>query len=457
MISLNRRQFLASSAALTLASPAWPGTIQTLEARSAKAQIAPPEYPQTEIWGYDGMNPGPMIRVPQGARIQRRLLNSLSQPTAVHWHGLRLENAMDGVPGLTQDAVPPDGDFAYDFTAPDAGTYWYHSHNKSTEQVARGLYGALVVDEPDAPEVDHDIVVIVDDWRLTAKAELVQDFDSPHDWTHAGRLGNFIHGRLAPDITEVQQNQRLRLRFINAATDRVILMGFAGLTGKVVALDGMPLETPAPIQAFVMAPAQRVDFIVDVTREPGEKVVIAFRDGDKSYVLAEMAITGKASTAPCSEIAALPPNPITRLNTVSRAQIAELKMEGGAMGGLRQAVYQGKMLDTGALVDKGMVWAFNGVVGMTDTPLADIGRGETLRIPIINDTAFAHAMHIHGNHFQEVKPDGTFGPLRDTILVQAGETREIAFIGENPGKWLFHCHMLSHQAAGMKTWVNIRA
>ena len=103
----------------------------SLEARAGSAQLVPPDYPATPIWGYEGRVPGPVIRVRQGERVRRRFVNELPQASTVHWHGIRIENAMDGVPELTQAAVPSGGSFLYDFVAPDAGTYWYHSHNRT--------------------------------------------------------------------------------------------------------------------------------------------------------------------------------------------------------------------------------------------------------------------------------------------------------------------------------------
>jgi FtsP/CotA-like multicopper oxidase with cupredoxin domain len=130
-------------------------------------------------------------------------------------------------------------------------------------------------------------------------------------------------------------------------------------------------------------------------------------------------------------------------------------MEGGAMGGLHQGTYNGRVMSTDELVQEGQIWTFNGVAGLPENPLAAVSRGDIVRIQMQNDTVFAHAMHLHGTHFQEVLPNGSLGPLRDTILVDRMETREIAFVADNPGGWLFHCHMLSHQAAGMKTWLSV--
>ena len=124
----------------------------------------------TPIWGYDGLSPGPTLRVKQGEELKVRLVNDLDQPTVIHWHGLRIDNAMDGVPHLTQMPVAPGQSFDYRFTPPDAGTFWYHTHFGSSEQLARGLYGVLIVEEPDAPPVDRDLMLVIDDWRLMETA-----------------------------------------------------------------------------------------------------------------------------------------------------------------------------------------------------------------------------------------------------------------------------------------------
>ena len=133
-----------------------------------------------------------------------------------------------------------------------------------------------------------------------------------------------------------------------------------------------------------------------------------------------------------------------------------LSMEGGAMGRMRSASLGGELKPIGEIVEAGYFWSFNGRVdGINGDPLARLDRGQNVRLKMVNDTAFPHAMHLHGMHFRERKTDGSLGPLRDTVLVMPNETTEIAFVADNPGKWLFHCDMLGHAASGMTTWINI--
>jgi len=430
----------------------------SMTAQVANLQLAPPNYAKTEVWGYDGRMPGTTIRVGQGDRVKRRFVNELPQASSVHWHGIRIDNAMDGVAGFTQDAVPVGGFFDYDFVVPDAGTYWFHAHNRSVEQVARGLYGALIVEEPTAPDVDRDEVLVLDDWWLDPKtAQIYTDFDSPHSRSHAGRIGNFVatNGKFGQTM-DVKQNQRLRLRLINAANARIFELDLEGLQGWVMAYDGMPLAVPEKIDGrFVLAPAQRVDLFVDVTAEEGQTAHLLRLDDGKSVSQAAFQVMGVAASTRRAAPVALPANPNMEITGLENARQFNLVMEGGAMGRLDTAILNGERRSFEQLIAANEYWAFNGVVGLTDAPLARMSRGETAQLQIYNDTSYPHAMHLHGMHFREIKPDGSQGPLRDTLLMVGGETRTIAFVADNPGKWLFHCHMLSHAASGMMTWVDV--
>jgi len=140
---------------------------------------------------------------------------------------------------------------------------------------------------------------------------------------------------------------------------------------------------------------------------------------------------------------------------VANARTVPMLMEGGAMRGMEGATWKGDRMDMRQLVQAGQFWAFNGMAGMSDAPFVEAALGEVIRVPMTNRTAFPHAMHMHGMHSREVLADGSLGPWRDTFLVNPDETREIAFVAENPGDWMFHCHMLSHQKSGMMTWVRV--
>ncbi|MCE8521150.1 multicopper oxidase family protein [Ruegeria pomeroyi] len=455
---LTRRHVLkAAAASALLPSLAAAGPV-TLTAREARQQIAPEGYPDTAIWGYEGGAPGPEIRVAQGARLSRRLMNELPQPTAVHWHGIRIDNAMDGVPGLTQQAVPQGGSFDYDFTLPDAGTYWYHSHNRSMEQVARGLYGPLIVDEPSAPDIDGEWVLVLDDWRLDPETgALAGDFDNGHDLSHAGRLGNLltVNGGFDPAYP-ARQGARLRLRLINAANARVFELGLDGMQGWIVALDGMPLEEPLPVSgAFPLAPAQRADLIVDITAESGTAASLLSIERDGGYGLCRFDVAGQGARATREAPVPLPPNPLPVIVGLADSPLQQMRLEGGAMRWLDSARLGETELSGRELAQLGRFWALNGQADRPETPFLDAARGSLHRIAFVNETAFDHGMHLHGHHFRVIAPNGELGPWRDTVLVARGETRQIALVADNPGDWLLHCHMLGHASSGMTSWFRV--
>ena len=431
---MHRRNFLASAAVL-LAAPK--STLaddrqKTLLAGAFSQQILPTRYAgPTAVLGFNGAIPGPELRVQQGEMLSVRLENGLDQGTAVHWHGVRLDNAMDGVPSMTQPLVEAGASFDYRFRLPDAGTYWYHSHYVSNEQVARGLIGPLIVEEAQAPDVDHDLPVVLTDWKLDPEGQLTDDFGNTHDVAHAGRMGNFAKAFL-PQV-DLRQGERVRLRLINAAANRIFPVILKGLDGKVVALDGMPLAAPRTVEIPVLAPAQRMDLIADVTGP----VVLEMDHPNGPYPLGEIAVSGTAERR-AGAIHALPPNDIPTPATPVRT--LTLAMKGGAMGGAHGG---------------GNIWSFNDISDMPSQPFGRFGRGETVRISLVNETRWPHGIHLHGHHFFELGPDGTPGDFRDTTLINPRETRDILCHFDNPGKWMLHCHMLSHQTGGMKTWVEV--
>ena len=476
---LSRRKLLAASgAAVGLVASAPLRSLaqdsngfEELVAGPATVPLLGSEGPPSELWTYGGTSPGPVIRARQGDVVKIRLRNHLPQPTSTHWHGIRIDNAMDGVTGLTQDAVPPGGFFDYQFVAPDAGTYWYHSHNKSWEQLARGLYGPLIIEEKDPLHVDREMILIIDDWRLDEGGQIhTASFGQMRDWSHAGRLGNWltINGVSTPDL-KVRRGERLRLRLINCANARIVNLKLDGLAPLLIALDGQPLAQPesiGPDGVLTLAPAQRADLLLDVALAPGESAAIVEASRQDGIVIGRVVSEGDAGNGLAGgEIPSLASNLLPEPDLSDPLKL-NLVMAGGAMGGLGSAVYQGRELSMRDLVASGQVWAFNGVAGMPEKPLAHIQAGRNVVLNFVNDTAWPHAMHVHGHHFRTIarngrpvngSDDGGHGPWRDTELVGPEETITVAFLADNPGKWLIHCHMLEHQAAGMKTWFEVSA
>ena len=374
-------------------------------------------------------------------------MNDLAEETTVHWHGIRLPNAMDGVPHLTQGPIAPGDKFVYEFDAVDAGTFWYHPHQRSFEQVGRGLYGPLIVEEANPPRVDRDVTWVLDDWRLAEDASISDDFGNAHDLSHAGRLGNTvtINGHV-PETLEVASGERIRLRLINAANARIFALDFGDHTPRIIALDRQPVTPHEPRDGVVvLGPAMRVDVILDCTGKPGAQAQLvdrAYRGNDFRVLDFTYAETALREATPDWPIA-LPTNPIPEPNLRS-AQRHEVTFTGGMMGG-------GMM---GMMHDGRGIWFVNGKAaeGHVLDPFLTLERGASHILEMTNATAFDHPIHLHGHSFRVISRNGTPTQHRewqDTVLMAPRERVEIAFVADNPGDWMFHCHILEHQAAGM--------
>jgi len=214
----------------------------------------------TSVWSYNDQVPGPTIRGKKGTTISVEVLNRLKEPTSVHWHGLRIDNAMDGVLGVTQDPIQPGGRFTYRLKLTEAGTYWYHPHFNAGEQLERGLKGVLIVDESETLPWSQDLVWLMDDWRLDRDGTIFPRFNTRHDLMHDGRWGNVvtINGKLKPEYV-VSPGERIRLRMINGANARIFSPVLEGLSADVIAVDGKPVSEIFPFQGFYLSPGNRID------------------------------------------------------------------------------------------------------------------------------------------------------------------------------------------------------
>lgn len=464
---INRRQLLAglsaSAGMSVIPAPvlaAQPSGFRQLAARPADKVLYPETGKPSKLWLYDGLSPGPEIRVRRGERVKVRLANQLPDPTSIHWHGIRIDNAMDGVAGLTQAAVAPGNTFDYDFIAPDAGTYWYHAHNKSWDQVARGLYGPLIVEE-DTPLFDraHDLTLLIDDWRLDGDGVLdTASLGSLMDWSHAGRLGNWltVNGTSLPDFT-LEAGETYRLRLINACNARILEIMTGSQPFEVIALDGQPVSTPFSPEGDLLnlGPAQRADLLVrPMADTPFDLQEVS---GQSPFAFARFQVSDGTDAAEPDEVR-LPENDLPVPDLTSALNI-DLDMTGGAMGRMGPMVHNGEELTREKMRETGQVWAFNGIANRAEKPFFSVSKGQSVVLETTNNTAFPHAIHTHGHHFQILARNGATPSegqhWRDTFLIAPQERVRIAFVADNPGKWLLHCHMLEHAAAGMNTWFEV--
>ncbi len=460
---MNRRSFLKSALAGT-ATAFLPGFslaraddgVFQLSAEKGSARLYGEDGGLSDLWLYNGSFPGPEIRVKKGERVRVRFTNRLDEATSIHWHGIRIDNAMDGVPDLTQKAVAPGESFDYDFIVPDAGTFWYHAHNRSWNQVPRGLAGPLIVEEVEpvfSPETD--ITLALSDWWLDESGALeTASFGAMHDFAHAGRLGNWltVNGRSMPDIP-LQAGRWHRLRLINMSTARILEINPARFGAKVIALDGQAFDAPRDIDApLQLSPAQRMDLVLR-PEDPGT-FPFELMNG-QPFTFANFKVQETAGDDFPLRLPAKNSLPEPDLGT---ALVQPLVMAGGAMGGMASLMRNGEELGPRRMMEAGLFWAFNGVGGMEEKPMFSATRGETIVLESRNDTAFPHAIHLHGHHFRVLERNGKKlenPDWRDTFTSDPQEVVKIAFVADNPGKWLLHCHMLGHAASGMMTWFEV--
>lgn len=314
------------------AEPAAPErTPRRLALRPASAALRGADSPPTPAWGFDGAVPGPVLKVRRGGEVWVTAANELPGPTAIHWHGLRIDNRMDGVPHLTQPPIAPGASFDYRFTCPDAGTFWYHTN--SVEQLGRGLAGALIVEEDTAPAADHDLVLLLQDWLITAAGALDSTVAEPGT---AGRVGSLatLNGQPGQDVA-VKASDRVRLRLINATTARIAALTFeGGLKPVVVAVDGQPAEVfELGRPTLALPPGARVDVMVDMpaAATDASPPAIRLRGYGTDAVLARFVIDPGPPRRPdpLGKVAELPANPLPRTIELTGALRAELVMDGG--------------------------------------------------------------------------------------------------------------------------------
>ena len=450
---MNRREFLLTTAALAAVPGSALSKTTSLRLAPTRQSLVGAGHPATDVWAYNGAVPGPELRFRQGQRLAIAVENALEVPTTVHWHGIRLPNAMDGVPHLTQPPIAAKGGrFFYEFQLPDAGTYWYHPHLGSPEQVGRGLYGALIVEERDPPAVDRDVVWVLSDWRLDRQARSVEDFRNSMDSSHAGRIGNTVtvNGALR-ETFGVRAGERIRLRLVNASNARIYGLNIEGHEPWVVALDGHP-AAPHWDGRVVLGPGMRADLILDCTAAPGSRHRIvddfyarrAYRLLDIEYS-PEKPLRETFSPAP-----RLAPNRIPEPD-LAKAARHRIVFGGGMMGAMPSQREH-----------RGLFWTVNGRPVPEGThahsPLINFGLHSSVVVELVNDTSWHHPIHLHGHVFRVLTRNGK--PVlpqqwADTVLLDPDSRAEIAFVADNPGNWMLHCHVLEHQVTGMMAVVRV--
>ncbi len=404
---------------------------------------------ETDLWTYNGTTPGPEIRISHGDTIRVILENNLPEPTSIHWHGIRVPHAMDGVPGLTQPPIAPGETFVYEFTPPDAGTYWYHSHQRGNEQLARGLYGAIVVEDPTEPEYPVDAVWLVDDWLIDESGMLDPDFDSYEDIHHSGRWGNLLTINGTPKTTlDVSPGQRIRLRIVNTANARVIKPDFDGLDPVVIAMDGLPVAEPFLVTDIDLAPGNRMDVDITIPPDAEQDFVIGDRFSSSEPVeLGRISVTGASVDTP--EFAPPAQEMPDWSGLIDEAPQHSITISFASEFADATSKEREAMLASEQYGE--FLWTLNGRV-WPDAETLTATQGELQKIRIVNESGQMHPMHLHGQFFQLISRNDE--PVnethyRDTVLMTAFQTVEIVVAPYDVGTWLLHCHIQVRAEYGM--------
>jgi FtsP/CotA-like multicopper oxidase with cupredoxin domain len=356
----------------------------------------------------NGTSPGPVIRAELGQLVQVRLVNeSVADGTTLHWHGVDVPNAEDGVAGVTQDAVPVGGAHTYRFRVNRAGTFWYHSHQVSHEQVRRGLLGALVVTPPGGVGTRDELALV-----------------HLYDGTRT------VNGRGGETHVDAVDGERVRVRVIN--TDNAPMSAWVpGSPVRVVAVDGTDVHEPGELR----------DVAVEITG--GARA-------DLEVVAPARVELGGAAVLVGERVPAPAPRPVAELDLLTYGTPAPLGVDPAAASrSFRYVIGRSPGFLDGV---PGMWWTINGHT-YPDVPMFTVAEGDVVRMRLENRSGDGHPMHLHGHHAVVLSRDGvpaTGSPWWvDTLQVGDGETYEIAFVADNPGVWTDHCHNLPHAVEGL--------
>jgi len=425
-----------------------PGEVREFDLVAAPASVALGDGKTLDAWAYNGEVPGPTLRIRLGDTLRVRFTNQLPQATTIHWHGVRVPNEMDGVPWVTQPPVEPGATFTYEFTPKDAGTFWFHPHLRSSEQVERGLFGALIVEDRDPPPYSRDQLWVLDDILLGPDGQIAPAFNTRHDLAHDGRWGNaiLVNGKRGTELV-VEPGERLRLRLLNVANGRVFVPDFSPLEAKIIAVDGLYTARPLDAAGFEIAPGNRVDLdIIVLPAMAGQRVVVSDRFTRRPLPLAEIVVGGGTpKDTPTFAWPARSDVPDGRF-TADEPVHADFRLNARSGGPL------------------GLEWTINGAAMVhaehgSHAATYTLPLGERSRIRFTNESYRLHPMHLHGMFFRVIARNGAAVDepfTRDTVLVHPKETVDVGVVPLDAGLWMAHCHVLEHAEAGMMTLVDVR-
>ena len=431
-------------------------TTAELEIQTARFPIMDP--PTTGLVSSRPDGPPPVLRLRQGESFTAGVTNRLSDYTTIHWHGLRIPNRMDGVPYLTQIPIAGGERFEYRFASPDAGTFWYHPHCMTMDQMALGMTGILIVEEPEDPGFDAEIPLNFKDFRLGGDGQFI-DLWTARGAARGGTFGTVMttNWLVEPDY-EAPAGGLVRVRMAATDTTRIYRLFVPRAEGRIIALDGHPLPEPIAIPqteegALIVGPGQRADFALRMPSSDGQEVRVMTDAPGEPRVLARIRSTGADAGRDLAELDPLPPNP------VAVPDLAAARTEEFVFGWSPE----GDLPDNGVCGSLGYTfWSINrqpwpGDASPSVGPLATFRKGESAILRLRNESPNDHPIHLHGLAFRPIASNRRSLPpyWTDTALLLKEETMDIALVADNPGDWAFHCHVIEHQKTGLAGFIRV--
>lgn len=389
------------------------------------------------LLGYNKQSPGPLIQARVGDEVVVHFTNNLAEPTTIHWHGLRIDDDMDGTPRV-QNPVQAGETFEYRFTVTDAGSYWYHPHIRGHEQVERGLYGPLVVHAADEPVYDAERYILLDDISIDGSGQIAPFTLDDHMVQMHGRLGNTLltNGQMDDPVQmTAEQGHVERWRLLNPSNARTMSISLSTGSMRVIATDGGLLEHPYETDRIEIAVGQRYDIEVRYPEAGTVELLsnVYVRDESGEVVEAAFPVVNVSVTSSENEMRLIEwPEfePVAERSVDQTVAIAFDAVQG----------------------DNGIEWRLNGESGREE-PLFVFDEGSTVRITLDNQAGPEHPFHLHGQFFKVLS--GEEPGYKDTVLVAGQSKVEIEAYLDNPGHWMLHCHILEHAELGMMAEMHI--
>ncbi|MFA5120760.1 multicopper oxidase family protein [Zavarzinia sp.] len=463
-MAIHRRDLLKAGSIALFALPlstrlghAAPGGL-VLEAKPRPLQLPTCSAPTT-AWTYAEQWPLE-LRIRHGETFRATFLNHLAEHSSIHWHGLRIPQAMDGVPYVTQDPIQPGQSFDYEFTPPDPGFFFFHPHCDDITALAHGLAGVLIVEDPREDGLfDLDRTLVLMDWRVRPDGS----YDTITTDKNAARAGTFgrlrtTNGQIAPRLT-VRPGSRVRLRCIGVDASRIPLIDVVGAEAKVIATDGnacTPFALPWPLGpaqraeiAFVAPPAGQTVELQDIWQSTPVTLARIVSEGEPIRVGDDRPLALPAAALPEPDLDKAEQLRLDLGAGVSDPAIEEfVKLIGGA----------GEICST-----QRVFWSLNTKAwpgmgpGKLPEALARLQSGKSYVITLFNGTPHRHPIHLHGHSFKVLDNQRADVPAywADTVLVEPKERIRIAFVAGLPGKWMVHCHIIEHQETGMMGYYEV--